>query len=275
MRSPRVLVVDDNAINLQLVSYLLQSAGCEVSAVDHGQQALAALDAPDARFDAVLCDIQMPVMDGYELARRVKTDPTRRDLPMVALTALAMVGDRERVMQAGFDAYLSKSIEPATFIETLRGLVPGLWAPADAAHHAAPGAAGDVAMPAPAGQTILVVDDTASNLELKQGMLQPLGYRVITASTPDQALALARQHRPDLIISDIGLGEGTGFDVIARVKAEPLLRTVPFLFLTATHWDDVSRARALELGADRYLTRPIDTPALLGEIRALLARRPA
>ncbi|WP_374673676.1 response regulator [Ideonella sp.] len=274
MSSPRVLVVDDNAINLQLVSYLLQSAGCEVCAVDNGEQALAALEAPGDPFDVVLCDIQMPVMDGYEFARRVKSDARRRELPMVALTALAMVGDRERVMQSGFDAYLSKPIEPATFIETLRAVVPGLFAPSVDAAAAAPPPAPGSTPPRTTGQTILVVDDTVSNLELKQGMLQPLGFRVLTASTPDQALALARHERPDLIISDIGLGEGTGFDVIARVKAEPHLRDVPFVFLTATHWDEESQTRALAMGADRYLTRPIDTPVLIEEIRRLLARAP-
>lgn len=271
MKPPRVLLVDDNAINLQLVSYLLQAAGCEVLALDNGQQALDALSA--GHFDAVLCDVQMPVMDGCELARRVKADGRWRDLPLVALTALAMVGDREQVLQAGFDAYLSKPIDPTTFIDEFRRLVPGLWsAPAPFAGEHAPAAPHGLSDDWPPGMTILVVDDTVSNLALKQGMLQPLGVRVLTATTPDEALALARQEPPDLIISDIGLGQGTGFDVIREVKAEPALREVPFVFLTATHWDEDSRRRALELGADLYLTRPIETPVLLEKIRALLGR---
>lgn len=268
MTRPRLLVVDDNAINLALVSYLLERSGCEVRAAENGQQALDRL-AEEPRFDVVLCDIQMPVMDGYELARRIKAQPELASIPLVALTALAMVGDRDRILAGGFDAYVSKPIEPAAFIATLATLVPALHG--EAASH--PPAAAPAPLAPPAGPTILVLDDTPYNIEFKRNLLEPLGYRVLAADTPSAALALSRSELPDLIISDVGTREGTGFDFITAVKAEPALRDIPFLFLSATHWDEAARARGIALGAERYLRRPLDAESLLAEIRQALASR--
>ena len=119
---------------------------------------------------------------------------------------------------------------------------------------------------------ILALDDTPFNLELKRSLLEPLGYQVLTAETPEEALQLARAHGPDLIISDVGMQQSSGFDFIALVKSDPALRMIPFIFLSATHWDAESCSRSLGLGADRYLSRPIDNEVLLTEIRTCLRR---
>ena len=125
--APRVLVVDDNAINLALMTYLLDAYGFETAAAGNGEEALACLaDWSDAA--AVLCDIQMPVMDGYEFARRFRAHPSWVGIPLVAVTALAIVGVRERILAAGFDAYLAKPIEPQTFLVSLFDAVPSLRA---------------------------------------------------------------------------------------------------------------------------------------------------
>jgi two-component system, cell cycle response regulator len=116
-----------------------------------------------------------------------------------------------------------------------------------------------------------VLDDTPANLQLKRDLLVPLGYRVVTADNPEDAMRLAKSERPQLIISDVGMQVGSGFDFIEMVKAEPELRAVPFLFLSATHWDETSRTRGLALGATRYLRRPIESETLLREIRRCLA----
>jgi len=267
MKRPCLLVVDDNAINLALLGYLLESSGFEVCSAENGEQALKML-AQRHDFDAVLCDIQMPVMDGYEFARQVRAQPELTQMPLVAITALAMAGDRGRILAAGFDGYVSKPIEPAEFIANLRTLVPALWSE--------PPAPSPVPAPAPlpslpAGLTVLVLDDTASNLQLKRDLLQPLGYRVLTADTAAEALQLARAERPNLIISDVGMPTGSGFDFIAEVKADAALSSIPFIFLSATHWDERARAQGMALGATRYLQRPIDSQTLLDEIRHSLA----
>jgi two-component system, cell cycle response regulator len=266
MNPPNILVVDDNVVNLALVSYLLESAGCRVFSAEHGERALALL-AQRCDFDAILCDIQMPVMDGYEFARRMNASSQWRSIPLIAVSALAMVGDRDRILAAGFAGYVSKPIEPAQFIDSLRDMVPSLWT---AGTLPAPAPAPSPLRPTSVGVSILALDDTPANLQLKRDLLGPLGYRVVTADNPADAIRLARAERPHLIISDVGMQPGSGFDFIEMVKADPMLRDIPFIFLSATHWDERDRARGLALGATRYLRRPMESEALLSEIRRCL-----
>jgi len=120
----RILVIEDNPANLELVQYLLQSAGHEVlTAVDGAQGlAMAQRTAPDL----VICDLQMPLLDGYEVLRRLRADPITCDLVVIAVTAFSMPGDRERVAVAGFDGYLSKPIEPEQFVATIESWLPAV-----------------------------------------------------------------------------------------------------------------------------------------------------
>jgi two-component system cell cycle response regulator len=119
----RVLVVEDQAENLELMVYLLQAFGHQTLTAGNGAEGVAAVsqDHPDL----VIMDLQMPVMDGYEAAKLLKADPAVAAIPLVAVTAYAMVGDRERIMACGFDGYMTKPIDPQTFVRELeRYLAP-------------------------------------------------------------------------------------------------------------------------------------------------------
>jgi len=118
----RVLLVEDNAVNRKVVARLLESFGCTVELAEHGRQALE-LVAPD-RFDVVLMDAQMPEMDGYEATAQIRARLGDAAPPVVALTANALHGDRERCLQAGMSDYLSKPVRPAELREVLRRWVP-------------------------------------------------------------------------------------------------------------------------------------------------------
>jgi two-component system, cell cycle response regulator len=173
------------------------------------------------------------------------------------------------VLAAGFDGYIDKPINAETFVQQLEAFLP--HEPRRAA--AVPLVRADsVSAPArsPCLHTILVVDNLPLNLELARSILQPFGYQVLTAENMNQALALATQHPCDLILSDVCMYHGTGFDFIRAVKADPWLRTVPFVFITSTMMNESDRAKGLALGAARYLFRPIEPTALLSEIRACL-----
>jgi CheY-like chemotaxis protein len=117
----RILVVEDNAANLDLMVYLLGAFGHVAIPARDGQEALRA--AAQAKPDLILCDIHLPKMDGYEVVRRLKSDPDCCSIPTIAVTALAMVGDRDRVLQAGFDGYLAKPINPEIFVQQIKGFV--------------------------------------------------------------------------------------------------------------------------------------------------------
>jgi len=271
----RILVIEDNPINLELMTYLLRAWGHEpVDAVD-GEAGIerAQRDRPDL----IVCDIQLPGIDGYEVARRLKAEPVLAGVPLVAVTAYAMVGDRDRALQAGFDGHFAKPIDPAAFMAALSRFLPGT-SESPPAPPAAPPAQDQCPLPhslrAPRpGLVVLMVDDTEANLSFKMSLLEPAGYTVLIARGGEEALALARAQRVDLILTDVVMAGGSGFELLLAVRSDPALRSLPFVFLTATARDDGSRERGLALGADAYLLRPIEPAPLLTELRTRLAAR--
>lgn len=113
--SRNVLVVEDNEQNLYLVRFLLEGAGWTVVAAADGPRALE--EARSGRFDLVLLDIQLPGMDGHAVARELRRIPALDGVPIVAVTSYAMLGDRERCLEAGCTGYVEKPINPDTFLD--------------------------------------------------------------------------------------------------------------------------------------------------------------
>ncbi len=119
-----ILVVEDNAFNRELAATLLQRVGVEVAVAVHGEQALEMLERQ--HFDCVLMDCQMPVMDGYSATRALRRRPALRDLPVIAMTANAMVGDRDKALAAGMNDHIAKPIDIEQMYLTIgRWLRPG------------------------------------------------------------------------------------------------------------------------------------------------------
>jgi two-component system, cell cycle response regulator DivK len=116
--APRVLVVEDNPVNLELVAALLESEGCGVILAETADVSLRL--AVTERPDLIVMDIQLPGMTGHEATRRLKANPATAAIPVVALTAHAMRGEEVRAREAGFDAFLTKPIDTQAFRETLR-----------------------------------------------------------------------------------------------------------------------------------------------------------
>ena len=117
--APRVLIVDDNPMNVELVSFLLEADRFVIETAGDAHAALERLD--DFRPQLILMDIQLPGMDGLALTRQLKADPHTRHIVVVAFTAYAMKGDEARMRAAGCDGYLSKPIEVASFAAQVRG----------------------------------------------------------------------------------------------------------------------------------------------------------
>ena len=117
----QVLVVDDNALNNELVCFVLEADGCSVRTAGDAIQALAHIRAQ--RPAVILMDIQLPGMDGVALTRQLKADAATRDIVVIAFTAYAMKGDEHRLLAAGCDAYLSKPIDVARLASQLRAMV--------------------------------------------------------------------------------------------------------------------------------------------------------
>jgi two-component system, cell cycle response regulator DivK len=117
-----VLVVEDNDMNMQLVEYLLEEGGYAIVKATSGEEALAITrDAAAPPPDIILMDIHLPGMDGLSVVRQMKTDERTQRVPILALTAHAMRGDRDRFLDAGCDGYISKPIDVKTFLSAIEG----------------------------------------------------------------------------------------------------------------------------------------------------------
>jgi two-component system, cell cycle response regulator DivK len=117
MTASTILVVDDNATNLKLARLLLQAEGYEVRLASDAEEALSAIN--DVEPDLILMDLQLPGLDGLELTRRLKQDPKRNNIIVLAFTAYAMKGDEEKARAAGCDGYITKPIDTNTLPKTI------------------------------------------------------------------------------------------------------------------------------------------------------------
>ena len=254
--------------------YLLKAFGHEALQAHDGAEGIDMVRAE--RPDLVLLDIHMPRMDGYEVVRQLRRDSCCDRIPLIAVTALAMVGDREKILGAGFNGYIAKPIDPEAF----HSQVQSFLAPASAVARAP--VPSQSAAPAPPSRgpeppaaklgLVLFVDNTQTNIDHFRSVLEPSGYRVTTARSADEALDLARQTRPDLIVSDVHMPRHSGYDFMRMVKSDPGLRDVPFVFLSSSVWSLQEQQRAVGQGARKFIARPIEPEALLTHLKECLAK---
>lgn len=118
----RIVVIEDHPPSLELIVYLLRNAGYPTTTAMDGEAGLELVrrDLPDL----VICDLQIPIIDGYEVARQLKSDPVLRRIPLLAVSAFSMTGDRDKGLAAGFDAYYAKPIEPELFVAQIEQHLP-------------------------------------------------------------------------------------------------------------------------------------------------------
>lgn len=269
--SARILIIEDNPANMELMVYLLKAFGHAPLFAHDGMEGIEAArrDLPDL----IICDVNLPKMDGYGVVRNLKSHPALRAIPVIAVTALAMVGDREKLLDAGFDGYIGKPIEPETFVgqveKFMRDDLRSLREPV--------AATAAVATALTVGTTtrdcILVVDDSSINRDLIRNILEPFGYRLSLAVNARQGRERATQEEIDLILCDLHMPGEDGIDFIRSIKAEPRLVTIPFLFISAGFEEgDLNHRLGLQLGASGFLHRPIEPPALIDAIETCLAQ---
>lgn len=261
--SARILLVEEDWENLELMRLLLRSHGHEAITSSDGRSAAAL--AERHRPDLVVCELQMPDVDGYQILRKVRSSKLLGGIPVVALAAIAEPGEAQRVYAAGFQGHIAKPISPGIFADEVARHLPARLKQREAGASMRDGSA----------KSILVVDDLRENLELVEIVLRHLGYDVTLALGKRDALRTLRSLRPDVIMSDVRMHDGDGYELLREVGMDPALSAIPFILITSAAADDEERQHGLDLGADRYLFRPITPNTLRNEIEACVRERQA
>jgi two-component system, sensor histidine kinase and response regulator len=256
LRGARILLVEDNDMNRELAVEVLSQAGIHVTCAHQGQHALELL-AQDADFDGVLMDCQMPVMDGYAATRAIRANAAWSHLPVIALTANAMAGDREKVLDAGMVDHVAKPLDDVALFNTLarwvkpheRATVPEINAPlfvhdAHAAH--------DAALPAPPPLPPLPGIDTRAGLA-----------RAMNSDTLYRRLLL-RFHA--------GQADFEHRFAVARVESDPQAAARCAHTLKANAGNiGATRLQALAAALEQASAPPLDAMALEGPLAELLS----
>ncbi|CAH0257887.1 Polar-differentiation response regulator DivK [Massilia sp. Bi118] len=247
----RILIVEDDPSTRELMALLLQEAGHEISDAADGAAGLQLALA--TRPDLLICDLRLPSLDGWSVARALKADADCAHIPLLAVSALIEDGDRERVRQAGFDGYLCKPIEPASFVAEVEAFLPA--APAEAA--------------APAPPTLLVVDDDAFMREVLVDALESEPWRILSAGSAEEALALLARHPIQVVLSDQSMPGMQGSELMARVSRDypHTVRLILSGLSGPSELEAIERACAAGQ-ADRHLVKPWAAGALREDLRA-------
>ena len=275
LEGARVLVVDDNLTNLDILRLQLGGWGMQVHCAESGAQALEALHEAAGLgqpFDLAILDMHMPGMDGLQLAQAIHAEPALAPTRLIMLTSTFIAGNAREREEAGILRCVSKPVRQAE----LRHVVG--WALGAGSAAVAPPAA-PTARPAPGGLLhghVLLAEDNPVNQELARAMLQKLGLTVAIAQHGEEALALAAAQAFDAILMDCQMPVMDGYQATALLRAREGQggHHLPVIALTANAMEG-DRNQCLAAGMDDYLAKPYTTAQLEATLQRWLPTRPA
>ena len=265
----RILIVEDNRDHLELMSYILRSHGHTILSAGSAESGWTMTECCE-QIDLIICDINLPRVSGLSLMRRLRLSERYKSVPIMAVTA-GSLGQAHEAFDAGVSRYVLKPIEPALFVCEVNDCLGGDNPRPTPTHELPSFAAPSPQQPA----AILAVDDKPANRQLVAALLEPMGYRVIEAGGVEEALARAREKHPDLIITDVHMGDGSGFDLISQLQSDMHLSQIPWLVSSATYLAMDERARQFNLNESNFILQPWDAGDFVAKIsRRLPAAKP-
>jgi len=271
----RVLVVDDVLANVKLLEARLTAEYFEVVTATSGFEALEICERGDC--DIVLLDVMMPGMDGFEVCRKLKSNPATLHLPVIMVTALDQAFDRVTGLEAGADDLLTKPIDEIALLARVRSLSRFKLVVDELRVRATTTAALGVTTIAPhrpddgMGGKILLVDDRAHS---RDRILASLGggYEVDIEAVPHEALLQAGENDYHLVIVSLGLAGFDGLRLCGQLRSLARTRQTPLLMLADIE-DRQRILRGLDLGVNDYLVRPIDRNEMIARVRTLIRHK--
>ena len=232
----RILVVEDNATSRKLFRIALESEGYYVVEAADASSAIKTLS--QKKFDIVLQDLVLPDLHGFELVGLLRALPNGADVPILAVSGFLSRVEEAQATDIGFTALLVKPVEPSRLIEAVRMFLPKR----------------DTEEPLRGnGRTVLIANDDPVQLKLARLRLQMLGFLVLCAVDGAKALALAREHDPDVILSDVLMPEMDGFELCLAIRSDPATRRIPLVLVSAHYGSDADHALARRVGANALL----------------------
>ncbi len=274
LRDLPVLVVDDNSTNRRMLTGILQQWGMRPAAADGGQAALAMIEAAAREmhpFVLVLLDSQMPGMDGFALARKIREDSHLGDPALIMLTSADQIGDAALCRQLDIYSYLVKPVRQSELIDKIcRSLkLHGGPDPADSISRLASFAAAD-------GTRVLVAEDNVVNQRLILRLLEKRGFEVSIVGNGRSALALLEAQPFDLVLMDVQMPEMDGLQATSILRAKEQLTGGHLTIVAMTaHALKGDLERCLDAGMDAYLSKPIRTEELDAVLNGVRGMRPA
>lgn len=274
--SARVLVVDDIPANVKLLEARLSAEYFDVVTACNGAEALEICRR--AECDIVLLDVMMPDMDGFEVCRRLKSDPATHFIPVVMVTALDSPADRVRGLEAGADDFLTKPVTDVVLIARVRSLTRLKMLTDELRMRALTSM--EIGMQAPErnaiaetgkGGRILLVDDRPSSYERLAPVLSA-EHAVDVEPNPAEALFHAADGNYDLLIISLGLENFDGLRLCSQARSLERTRQVPILAIADAD-ANARLLRGLDIGINDYLMRPVDKNELLARARTQIRRR--
>ncbi len=274
IRGTHILVVDDNATNREVLSAQLRAWGVRPEEAYDGPSALLALaraqDTGDP-FAAAIIDMQMPDMDGADVARVIKADETLKRTRLVLMTSLGQRGDARQMEEIGFSAYLVKPTRQSDLFDSLSTVLArsGLSQPKAriVTRHA-------VREMRRGSVRILLAEDNLTNQQVALGILRKLGLHADAVGDGSEAIVALETLRYDLVLMDVQMPEMDGFEATRRIRdpnSGVLHHEIPIIAMTA-HAMQGDRERCLEAGMDDYVTKPISPRALAEAVDRWLPR---
>jgi CheY-like chemotaxis protein len=210
-----VLIVEDEPTSLELASVIMAHLGYAVTLCTTGRQAVEMVVERAERFDLIVMDVVLPEMDGLEATKRIRAAAHAREIPILCVSAQAGARSVAAGLEAGCDCYLTKPYRHEELVVAVEQALARR-------------------LPRQGGTKVLVVEDDRGCVELLRARLEALGGEAIVASSPEEAIALARAEAPALALVDLNLGRSVddGFEVIRRLQADPATQGIPVVLHT-------------------------------------------
>ncbi len=272
----RILVVDDVPANVKLLEARLSAEYFDVTTASNGIEALALCER--AECDIILLDVMMPELDGFEVCRKLKSNPLTHHIPVVMVTALDQPSDRVRGLEAGADDFLTKPVTDIALISRVRSLARLKMVTDELRMRAV--TSKEIGLQSPdreamldtgRGGRVLIVDDRPTSYERIVKTLAA-EHTVDVEPNPNEALFRSAEGNYDLVVVSLNLQEFDGLRLCSQIRSLERTRNLPILALAES--DGTAKlARGLEIGVNDYLVRPIDKNEMLARVRTQIKKK--